>query len=50
MRLTDDVRVVGLYEIADGENINSRTVKGGFEVTPWQRAQAVTSLGKQRYR
>ena len=46
--LTENVRVVGLYEIADGENIDARTIKGGLEVTPWQGAQAVTSLGKQR--
>lgn len=46
--LTDNVRVVGLYEIADGENIDARTIKGGLEITPWQGAQAVTSLGKQR--
>ncbi len=46
--LTEDVRFVGLYEIADGENIGAHTIKGGFEVTPWNGAQAVTSLGKQR--
>ena len=46
--LTEDVRMVGLYEIADGENISAHTVKGGFEVTPWNGAQAVTSIGKQR--
>ena len=46
--LTEDVRLVGLYEIADGENISAHTVKGGFEVTPWNGAQAVTSIGKQR--
>ncbi len=46
--LTDNVRVVGLYEIADGETIDARTIKGGLEITPWQGALAVTSLGKQR--
>ena len=46
--LTDNVRIVGLYELAEGENIDARTIKGGLELTPWQGARAVTSLGKQR--
>ncbi|QZD88939.1 DUF11 domain-containing protein [Qipengyuania aurantiaca] len=46
--LTENVRVVGLYEIADGETVDARTIKGGLEITPWQGAQAVTSIGKQR--
>lgn len=46
--ITDSVRLVGLYEIAEGENVSARTIKGGFEITPWQGAQAVTSIGKQR--
>ena len=46
--LTDTVRAVGLYEIADGPNIYARTVKGGLEFSPWQGGQMVTSLGQQR--
>ncbi|EDL49985.1 DUF11 domain-containing protein [Erythrobacter sp. SD-21] len=46
--ITDNVRVIGLYEIADGEAVTARTIKGGFEVTPWQGARAVTSLGQQQ--
>ena len=46
--LTDSVRVVGLYEIADGEAVTARTIKGGFEFTPWQGSRAVTSLGQQQ--
>ncbi|MEL7446048.1 MAG: hypothetical protein AAGK02_09570 [Pseudomonadota bacterium] len=45
--ITDDVRLVGVYEIADGENIDARTLRGGIEVTPWQGGQIVTSLGQQ---
>ncbi|MEX0343017.1 MAG: hypothetical protein AB3N06_10545 [Erythrobacter sp.] len=45
--LTENVRLVGAYEIADGANIEARTIKGGFEVTPWQGAKAVTTLGRQ---
>ena len=46
--LTNNVRVVGLYEIATGDNIDARTLSGGFEVIPWQGAQVVSSLGKRR--
>ncbi len=45
--VTDDVRLVGLYEIADGDNIDARTVRGGIEVTPWQGGKVVTTLGQQ---
>ena len=45
--LTDNVRLVGVYEIADGADIDARTIKAGFEVTPWSGAKALTTLGKQ---
>ena len=45
--LTENVRLVGAYEIADGADIDARTIKGGFEVTPWDGAKAVTTLGQQ---
>ena len=40
------VRLVGSYEIADGENIDARTLRGGVEVTPWQGGQIITSIGQ----
>ena len=46
--LTDDVRLVGLYEVAQGDNVDARTVRGGIEVSPWTGSQVVTSIGKQR--
>lgn len=46
--VTDEVRLIGLYEIADGDAVGARTVKGGFEVTPWQGGRAVSYLGQQR--
>ena len=46
--LTSNVRLVGLYEIANGDNIDARTLRGGVEVTPWSGAKVATSLGKQR--
>ncbi len=45
--LTDDVRLIGLYEIADGADLDARTLRGGIEVTPWQGGQIVTSVGQQ---
>jgi len=46
--LTSNVRLIGLYEIANGDNIDARTLRGGVEVTPWSGARIATSLGKQR--
>ncbi len=46
-QLTQDVRLVGTYEIADGENLSSRQIRGGIEVTPWQGGQLVTTLGQE---
>lgn len=45
--LTRNVRLVGSYEIADGENIDARSLRGGIEATPWQGGQIITSLGQQ---
>ncbi|WP_258319866.1 hypothetical protein [Qipengyuania flava] len=45
--LTESVRLIGVYEIADGADIDARTIKAGFEITPWTGAKAVTTLGKQ---
>jgi hypothetical protein len=45
--ITQDVRLVGTYEIADGETLNSRQLRGGIEVSPWQGGQVVTTLGQE---
>lgn len=45
--ITQDVRIVGTYEIADGEAINARQLRGGIEVSPWQGGQVVTTLGQE---
>ena len=45
--ITQDVRLVGTYEIADGKNLNSRQLRGGIEVSPWQGGQLVTTLGEE---
>ncbi|MEM1051310.1 MAG: isopeptide-forming domain-containing fimbrial protein [Pseudomonadota bacterium] len=45
--IANGVRLVGTYEIADGEEIDARTVRGGVEVTPWQGGQVITSVGQE---
>ncbi len=45
--VTDDIRLIGLYEIANGADLDARTLRGGVEVSPWQGGQIVTSVGEQ---
>ncbi|SHN54061.1 DUF11 domain-containing protein [Erythrobacter sanguineus] len=45
--VTPDVRLVGTYEIADGETLDARQLRGGIEVAPWRGGQVVTSLGEE---
>ncbi|MBU7581012.1 MAG: DUF11 domain-containing protein, partial [Porphyrobacter sp.] len=44
--VTRDVRLTGTYEIADGAEIEARTLRAGIEVVPWQGGRVVTSLGR----
>jgi uncharacterized repeat protein (TIGR01451 family) len=44
--ISNDVRLVGSYEIADGAEIDARQLSGGLEVTPWRGGQIVTTLGQ----
>ena len=45
--ITRDVRLVGSYEIADGETLDARQLRGGIEVAPWRGGQVVTTLGEE---
>ncbi|MFU7528124.1 hypothetical protein [Qipengyuania sp. ASV99] len=45
--VTNNVRLIGTYEIADGANGDARQLRGGIEATPWQGGQIVTSVGQQ---
>ncbi len=45
--VTSAVKLVGSYEIAQGDVIKARTARGGFEVTPWDGARLVGGLGQQ---
>ena len=45
--ITNDIKLVGTYEIADGENIDARTARIGVDVAPWDGARIVTSINQQ---
>jgi uncharacterized repeat protein (TIGR01451 family) len=45
--ITQDVRLVGTYELAQGEAIDARQLRGGIEVAPWRGGQVVTTLGEE---
>ncbi|QJB68060.1 hypothetical protein [Parasphingorhabdus halotolerans] len=45
--ITNDIKLVGTYEIADGENIDARTARIGVEVAPWAGGRIVSSINQQ---
>ncbi len=45
--VTDWLRAIGTYEIADGAAIRARTLNAGFELSPWQGSRVVTTFGRQ---
>ena len=45
--LTDGVRLIGTYEIAHGDNLDSRNFNAGFELSPWQGGRLTSTIGKQ---
>ncbi|MBX7495782.1 hypothetical protein K3172_07920 [Qipengyuania sp. 6B39] len=45
--ITNEIRAITDYEIASGDAIDARTLKGGFEVSPWNGARVTTTLGRQ---
>ena len=45
--VTDSIKVIGTYEIADGENIDARTARIGVDVAPWDGGRIVSSLNQQ---
>lgn len=44
---SQDVRLTADYEIAEGEAIDARTARVGFELTPWDGGRVTTLLGNQ---
>ncbi|WP_417621525.1 hypothetical protein [Parasphingorhabdus sp.] len=45
--ITSDIKVIGTYEIADGENIDARTTRIGVDVSPWDGGRIVSSMNQQ---
>jgi uncharacterized repeat protein (TIGR01451 family) len=45
--LTTDVTLVGSYEIADGDAIDARTARVGFDLKPWTGGRLVASANQQ---
>lgn len=45
--VTEDIKIIGTYEIADGENIDARTARIGVDVSPWNGARIVSSMNQQ---
>lgn len=45
--ITQDVRLVGTYEIANGAKFDARNLRGGIEVAPWQGGQVTTTIGQE---
>lgn len=41
--VTPDVQLVGTYEIADGEHVDARTARLGFDLAPWAGARIAVS-------
>lgn len=46
--VTQDIKLVGTYEIATGDNIDARTARIGVEASPWSGGRLVTALGQQQ--
>ena len=45
--VTDDVTLVGGYEIAHGDTVDARTARIGFDVKPWVGGRLVASANQQ---
>lgn len=45
--LSSDVRLVGSYELANGDALRARTARAGVEVMPWRGGRMIGTLGQQ---
>lgn len=46
--ISSDVALLGTYEIAAGDAIDARTLRGGIEVTPWAGGRVSTGVASQQ--
>ena len=47
--LTSNVKVIGSYEIAEGDAVSARMGQVGLEASPWRGAKLVSGLGQQDF-
>lgn len=45
--INQDISLLGTYEIADGEFVDARTARIGFDLRPWTGARFVSSVNQQ---
>ncbi len=45
--VTSDVQLIGTYEIAQGEELTARTLRGGLEMGLWTGGRLVSTIGTQ---
>jgi uncharacterized repeat protein (TIGR01451 family) len=45
--ISNDISLVGSYEIAKGENIDARTARIGFDIAPWAGGRIVAAANQQ---
>jgi uncharacterized repeat protein (TIGR01451 family) len=45
--VTDDISLIGSYELADGDTIKARTARVGFDLKPWTGGRFVASANQQ---
>lgn len=45
--INDAVKIIGGYEITDGETHQSQTLRGGFELTPWAGGRVLATANRQ---
>jgi hypothetical protein len=45
--VTQDVHLIAAYELADGEHVDARTARIGFDLTPWAGARIAASANMQ---
>ncbi|MDZ7587807.1 MAG: carboxypeptidase-like regulatory domain-containing protein [Parasphingorhabdus sp.] len=46
--LTDSIKLIGTYEIADGKAVDARTARFGVDVAPWAGGRIVSSVNQQQ--
>ena len=47
--VSQDLSVIGSYEIAKGDSINARTARIGFDLKPWRGGRLIASANQQNF-